>query len=97
MATFHETRAPTSIQYAAEQDITMPNLSQSLQLFWSHLSSLRFCFRKVPKNQNFRSIFASKKLSLAIFSEMCALTSRYVAQLGIVISNLLRALQYFCL
>ena len=95
MATFHETRAPTSIKYAAEQDITMPNLSQSLQLFWSHSSV--FALEKYPKNQNFRSIFASKKLSLAIFSEMCALTSRYVAQLGIVISNLLRTLQHFCL
>ena len=38
MATFNETRAPTSRAHAAEQIIVMPNSSKKFQNFWFHFS-----------------------------------------------------------
>ena len=38
VATFNETRAPTSKKYIAEKGIRMPNLSETPQSFWSHSS-----------------------------------------------------------
>ena len=38
VATFNETRAPTSRKHVAEQGIEMPNGSKTFPTFWSHSS-----------------------------------------------------------
>ena len=45
VATFNETRAPTSRKYVAEQGIIMPNQLQTLHFLWLHSSI--YCFRKI--------------------------------------------------
>ena len=46
MATFSESRAPTSRNNVAEQGIVMPNLLETLQSLWSHSSI--FALEKIP-------------------------------------------------
>ena len=58
MATFSETRAPTSRKYVAEQGIVMPNWLKVCQTLWSHFSV--YALEKQPKNLNFQSVFTSK-------------------------------------
>ena len=42
LATFNETRAPTSRKYVAEQGIVKPIISEKLQFYWSHSSVFAF-------------------------------------------------------
>ena len=65
MATFNEKRVPTFRKYAAEQDIIMPNLSQSLQFFLYRL--LCFCFRKFPQKPKFVEYFCLIKFFAGYF------------------------------
>ena len=51
VATFNETRAPTSRKYVAEQGIVMPNWSKRCQTFWLHSSVL--ALEKQLKNLSF--------------------------------------------
>ena len=46
--TFNETGAQTSIKYAAEQAIKIPNWSKTFQTFWSHFPV--FAIEKLLKN-----------------------------------------------
>ena len=55
VATFNETRAPTSKKYVSEQGIVMPNWSETFQTCWSYSSV--FDLEKQPKNLNFQSFF----------------------------------------
>ena len=59
LASFIETRAPTSRKYVAEQGIVMQNLSKSFQTFLLHSSV--FALEKQPKNLNFQSFFTSRR------------------------------------
>ena len=59
VATFNETRAPTSRKYVAEQGIVMRNWSKTFQTFWSDSSS--FALEEQPKNLNFQSVFTSNR------------------------------------
>ena len=80
VATFSETRAPTSRKYVAEQGIVMPNWSKTFQTFWSHSSV--FALEKQPKNLNFDSVFTSKRPfggyfqwnACAYFQKICSWT-----------------------
>ena len=83
VATFNETRAPTSRKDEAEQGAVMPNWSKTFQTFWSHSSV--FSLEKQPKNLNFQSFLPLKDPLVATFNETRAPTSRkYVAEQGIV-------------
>ena len=55
MATFIETRAPTSRKYVAEQGIVMSNSSKTFQSFWLHSSV--FALETQPKNLSFQWFF----------------------------------------
>ena len=55
VATFSETRAPSSQKYVAEQGIVMLNSSKTFQTFWLHSSV--FALEKQPKNLSFHSVF----------------------------------------
>ena len=59
MASFIETRAPTSRKYVAEQVIVMQNLSKSFQTFWLHVSV--FALEKQTENLNFQSFLTSRR------------------------------------
>ena len=86
VATFSETRAPTSRKYVAEQGMVMPNWLKTFHTFWSHSST--FALEKQPKNLNFHSVLPLTDPLVATFSETCATTSRkYVAEQGIVLPN----------
>ena len=86
MATFNETRAPTSRKNVAEQDIVMPNWSKIFQTFWSHSSV--FDLEKQLKNLNFQSFFICDSPFVATFNKTRATTSRkHVAELGIVMPH----------
>ena len=73
VATFNETRAPTSRRYVTEQGMLMPDVLRTFQFFRSHYSVL--AVEKYPKTLNFHSSFGSQKLLMAIFSETCVPTS----------------------
>ena len=59
VATFSETRAPTSRKYVDEQGIVMPNWSKTSQTFW--LLFTVFTLEKQPENLNFQKVFTSKR------------------------------------
>ena len=65
MASFIETRAPTSRKYVAEEGIVMQNLSKSFQTFWLHVSV--FALEKQHKNLNFQSFFTSRRPLCGLF------------------------------
>ena len=93
VATFNETPAPTFRKYVAEQCILMPNLSETNKSFFSSSS-----VKKALKMLNFQTFLPLKELSVATFSETCALTSRKCAfEPGISIPNFLEKLQFFWL
>ena len=60
VASFNETRAPTSRKYVAEQGIVMLNWSKTFQFFWFH--SFVFPLEKQRINRDFHSFFISKKI-----------------------------------
>ena len=83
MATFNETRAPTSRKYVAGQGIVMSDWSKTFQTFWSHSSV--FALEKQPKNLNFQRFFTSRRPFGGYFQWNAAPTSRkYVAEQDIV-------------
>ena len=87
-------REPTFKKFVAEQGTIMPNLWQIVQSFWSH--SCVFALEKYPKNLNFQSFFTLKEALVATFNKTRVPTSRkYVAEQGIIMPNLLQALQSF--
>ena len=102
MATFSETRAPTSRKNVAEQGILMPNWSRTCQSFWSHSSI--FALEKQPKNLNFQNFFTSRRSfrgSLhwnvcSYFEKICSWTRYSNAKLVKNISNFLITLFCFC-
>ena len=51
MATFSETRAPSSRKYIAEQGVLIPNLSETLQSSWLYSSTS--ALEKFSKTLNF--------------------------------------------
>ena len=55
MATFNDSRAPTSRKYVAEQGIVMPISSKIIETFRSHSSV--FPLEKEAKNLNFDSFY----------------------------------------
>ena len=59
VASFNETRAPTSRKYVVEKGLAMSNWSKTFETFWSH--SCVFALEKEPEKVNFQSIFTSKK------------------------------------
>ena len=78
MATFKETRAPTSREYVAEQGIVIPNWSKIIQTFRLHSS----VFAKEKLRENLIDPL------VATFSETCAPTSKkYVSEQGIVMPH----------
>ena len=86
VATFNETRAPTSRKYVSEQAIVMPNWSKTFQTFWSH--SFIFALENNLKIKISRDFLPIKNTSLDTFSETRALTSRkHVSEQSIVMSN----------
>ena len=101
VATFSETRAPTSRKYVAEQDTMMPNWSKTFQNFWSHFSV--FALEKQPKNLNFQSVFTSKRPfggyflwnACTYFQKICSWTRYSDSKLSKNISNFLAALLRF--
>ena len=94
MAAFSETGAFTSRWYEVEQVVLIPNLSETLEDFWSH-SSL-FALEKYSKNLSFKSIFTTKKTLVATFSETRGpISKEYVASQGIMMPKLLETLQLF--
>ena len=86
MATFNETRAPTSRKYVSEQAIVMPNWSKTFQNFWSH--SFVFALENNLKIKISRVFLPLKDILLDTFSETRAPTSRkHVSEQSIVMSN----------
>ena len=55
VATFNETRAPTSIKYVAEKGMVVPNSSKEFQSFLFGL--LCFCLRKTTGKSKFSEAF----------------------------------------
>ena len=53
VATFNQTRAPTSRKYVAEQGVIVLNLLDTLQSSWTHYSSS--ALEKLSKNLNIKS------------------------------------------
>ena len=92
VATFNETRAPTSTRYVATEDIVMSNWLKTFQTFWSPSSI--FALEKCPKNLNFHSFLSVGDPLVATFSQTRALTlGKYVAEQGVVMSNWLKTFQ----
>ena len=72
----------------------MPNLWQTLQIFWLHSSV--FASGKLPRNAKFSDFLPLEELLVATFSKSCALTSRkYLSKPDISISNLSDKLNFF--
>ena len=59
VASFNETRAPTSRKYVVEQGLLTPNWSKAFQTFLSHSSV--FALEKQPEKLNFQSVLTSKR------------------------------------
>ena len=99
VASFNETRPPTSRKNLVEEGIVMPNWPKTFQTFWWH--SYPFALEKQPKNLNFQIFYTPNSLTdhlVATFNEKRAPTSReYVAQQGIVIPNWSKIFQTFLL
>ena len=67
--------------------MSIPNLSDKLNFFWSHSSVL--ALEKWPKYLNFQSFLTLKDILVATFNETRAPTSiKYVAEQGIIMPNL---------
>ena len=74
-----------------EQVVLIPNLSETLEDFWSHSSV--FALEKYSKNL---SVFTNKKTLVATFSETRGpISKEHVASQGIMIPKLLETLQCF--
>ena len=72
----------------------MPKSSKTLQNFWLHSSV--FALEKNLKSVKFSDFLSQKEPLMVTFSETRASTSRkYVAEQGIMMSNLLQTLQSF--
>ena len=94
VATFNETRAPTSRKYEAERRIVMPNWPKTFQTFWSH--SFVFALEKQPINLNFQIFSISKRSLVATFYETGVPTSKNnVAEQDIEMPNWLKMFQTF--
>ena len=94
MAAFSEMGAFTSGRYEVEQVVLIPNLSETLEDFWSHSSV--FALEKYLKISVFKSIFTTKKTLVATFSETRGpISKEYVASQGIMMPKLLETLQCF--
>ena len=94
MAAFSETGAFTSRWYEVEQVVLIPNLSETLEDFWSHSSV--FALEKYSKSLSFKSIFTTKKTLVATFSETRGpISKEYVASQSIMMPKLLETLQCF--
>ena len=94
MAAFNETGAFTSRWYEVEQVVLIPNLSETLEDFWSHSSV--FTLEKYSKNLSFKSTFTTKKTLVAAFSETRGpISKEYVASQDIMMPKLLETLQCF--
>ena len=89
VAAFSETGAFDSRWYEVEQVVLIPNLSETLEDFWSHSSV--FALEKYSKNLSFKSIFTTKKTLVVTFSE----TRETVSSHGIMMPKLLETLQCF--
>ena len=94
VAASSETDVFTSRWYEVEQIVLIPNLSETLEDFWSHSSV--FALEKYSKSLSFKSIFTTKKTLVATFSETCRPISKiYVASQGIMMPKLLETFQCF--
>ena len=95
MATFIETRAPTSRKYVSEQGIMMPNLCQTIYSIFL-VTLLCFCFRKVPQKSKFSEFFLPLKQTLMVyFNEKRVPTFRKnVAEPDIIMTNFFQSLQF---
>ena len=95
VATFIETRAPTSRKYVAEQGIVMPNWWKAFQTFWSHSSV--FALEKQRQNLNFHRVLLPLGNPLvATLNETGAPTSRkYRVDQSIVMPNWWKTFQTF--
>ena len=83
MAAFNDTVAFTSRWYEVEQVVLIPNLSETLEDFWSHYSV--FALERYSKN-----------LMVATFRETCGpIPKVYVASQGIMMPKLLETPQCF--
>ena len=77
-----------------EQVVLIPNLSETLEHFWSHSSV--FALDKYSKNLSFISIFTTKITLVATFSETRGpISKEYVGSQGIMMPKLLETLQFF--
>ena len=56
---FNKACATTSRKYVSKSEMSIPNLSDKLNFFWSHSSVL--ALEKWPKYLNFQSFFSSKR------------------------------------
>ena len=82
MASFSETRAPTSRKYVVEQGLPTPSRLKTFQTFWS-ISSV-FALEKRPEGRperrpeklNFQSFLHLRNPLVDSFNETRALTSR---------------------
>ena len=91
---FQWNRAFTSTWYEVEQVVLIPNLSETLEDFWSHSSF--FALENYSKNLSFKSIFTTKRTLVATFSETCVpISKENVASQGIMMPKLLQTLQCF--
>ena len=102
MATFNETRAPTSRKYIGEEGIPPTNWSNTFQTFWLHSSV--FALEEQPEKLNSQSFFTSKKLfggyfqwnACTYYQKICSRTRYPNAKLIKNILTFLVALLGFC-
>ena len=93
VATFNETRAPTSRKHVANQGIVIPNWSKTFQRFWFHSSVSTL--GKQPEKLNFQRFFNSKGIfgsyfqwnACTYFPKICSWTSYNNVKLIKNISN----------
>ena len=94
VAASSETDVFTSRWYEVEQIVLIPNLSETLEDFWSHSSV--FALEKYSKSLSFKSIFTTKKTLVATFSETRGpISKEYLSSHGIMMPKLLETLQCF--
>ena len=94
MASFNETRTPTSRKYVVKQSLTTPNWAKIFQTSLPHSSV--FALQKQPEKLNFHIFLFLNDPLVATFNETCAPTSRkYVAEQGIVMVNLSKTFRSF--
>ena len=79
VASFNETRAPTSRKYVVEKGSAMSNWSKTFETFWSHSSVS--ALEKQPEKVNFLSFLPLRNPLAASFNETRAPASRkYVTE-----------------